>query len=61
MTLWNVATLALIVGAPGGVARNKVLADLFATVRVRAHCGVAGYCTQSSSPLGGTADPDANG
>src|SRR5205823_5598433 len=32
MTLWNVAVLALILGALGGVVRYKVQADLFATV-----------------------------
>src|SRR5437764_119656 len=32
MTLWNVAVLALILGAMGGVVRYKVQADLFATV-----------------------------
>ena len=32
MTLWNVAVLALILGALGGVVRVKVQADLFATV-----------------------------
>src|SRR2546421_13061136 len=32
MTLWNVAMLALILGALGGVVRYKVQADLFATV-----------------------------
>src|SRR5258708_38934589 len=32
MTLWNVAVLALILGALGGVVRYQVQADLFATV-----------------------------
>ncbi len=32
MTLWNVAMLALILRALGGVVRYRVLADLFATV-----------------------------
>src|SRR5437763_8970627 len=32
MTLWNVAVLALILGALGGVVRHIVQADLFATV-----------------------------
>lgn len=32
MTLWNVAVLALTLGAMGGVVRYKVQADLFATV-----------------------------
>jgi len=32
MTLWNVAVLALILGALGGVVRYTVQADLFATV-----------------------------
>src|SRR5437868_7910842 len=32
MTLWNVAVLALILGALGGVVRVKVQADLFAAV-----------------------------
>src|SRR5207245_10081571 len=32
MTLWNVAVLALILGAMGGVVRYIVQADLFATV-----------------------------
>ena len=32
MTLWNVAVLALILGALGGVVRVRVQADLFATV-----------------------------
>jgi heavy metal sensor kinase len=32
MTLWNVAVLALILGALGGVVRYKVQSDLFATV-----------------------------
>jgi len=32
MTLWNVAVLALILGALGSVVRYKVQADLFATV-----------------------------
>ena len=32
MTLWNVAVLALILGALGGVVRYKVQADRFATV-----------------------------
>src|SRR2546423_4968504 len=32
MTLWNVAVLALILGALGGVVRYKAQADLFATV-----------------------------
>src|SRR5438874_6490164 len=32
MTLWNVAVLALILGALGGVVRYNVQADLFATV-----------------------------
>jgi signal transduction histidine kinase len=32
MTLWNVAVLALILSALGGVVRYKVQADLFATV-----------------------------
>ena len=32
MTLWNVAVLALILGAMGGVVRYRVRADLFATV-----------------------------
>src|SRR5256714_8100252 len=32
MTLWNVAVLALILGALGGVVRYRVQADLFATV-----------------------------
>jgi signal transduction histidine kinase len=32
MTLWNVAVLALILGAMGGVVRYTVQADLFATV-----------------------------
>src|SRR5437764_3319240 len=32
MTLWNVAVLALILGALGGVVRYKVQTDLFATV-----------------------------
>src|SRR5436305_9844359 len=32
MTLWNVAVLALIVGAMGGVVRYQVQADRFATV-----------------------------
>src|SRR5881398_933015 len=32
LTLWNVAVLALILGALGGVVRYKVQADLFATV-----------------------------
>lgn len=32
MTLWNVAVLALILGAMGGVVRYKVQADRFATV-----------------------------
>ena len=32
MTLWNVAVLALILGAMGGVVRYTVRADLFATV-----------------------------
>lgn len=41
MTLWNVAVLALILGAMGGVVRYKVQADLFAmvdrTLAERAH------------------------
>lgn len=32
MTLWNVAVLALILGALGGVVRHQVQADLFAAV-----------------------------
>ena len=32
MTLWNLAVLALILGALGGVVRHKVQADRFATV-----------------------------
>ena len=32
MTLWNVAVLALILGALGGVVRVKVQTDRFATV-----------------------------
>ena len=32
MTLWNVAVLALILGALGGVVRYRVQADRFATV-----------------------------
>src|SRR5262245_32898873 len=32
MTLWNVAVLALILGAMGGVVRYRVQADRFATV-----------------------------
>ena len=32
MTLWNVAVLALILGAMGGVVRYKVQADRFAIV-----------------------------
>jgi hypothetical protein len=32
MTLWNVAVLALILGALGGVVRYTVQADLFAMV-----------------------------
>ena len=32
MTLWNVAVLALILGALGGVVRYQVQADRFATV-----------------------------
>ncbi len=32
MTLWNVAVLALILAAMGGVVRYTVQADLFATV-----------------------------
>src|SRR3989442_12048090 len=32
MTLWNVAVLALILGALGGVVRYRVQADLFAAV-----------------------------
>ena len=32
MTLWNVAVLAIILGALGGVVRVRVQADLFATV-----------------------------
>src|SRR5204862_5195915 len=41
MTLWNVAVLALILGAMGGVVRYKVQADLLAmvdrTLAERAH------------------------
>ena len=59
LTLWNVAELALILGALGGVVRYRVQADLFATVEVPAQRGIAGSCAQSSGPLGGPLDPGA--
>jgi signal transduction histidine kinase len=55
MTLWNVAVLALILGALGGVVRYRVQADRFATVdrtlAERAH--EAGRRLAPDSPAGG--------
>ena len=61
MTLWNVAVLALILGALGGVVRYKVQADRFAavdrTLAERAHEMGRRFSVAPSSPGRSRRDP----